>query len=66
MPEPPLVTLERWELHGAAWRTKSLNDSEAVVELLTCFGEPAGEVRSSDPELLRYLGERPTSEDAAA
>jgi len=24
MPESPLQTLERWELNGAIWRTKSL------------------------------------------
>src|SRR3954465_7853702 len=36
MPESPLRTLERWELNGALWRTRSLSDTEAVVELLTC------------------------------
>lgn len=62
MAENPLQTLERWELHGAVWRTRSLGHGEAVVELLTCHGEPVDELRSSDSELLRYLADRPTSE----
>ncbi|HVY78937.1 MAG TPA: hypothetical protein VG898_10565 [Solirubrobacterales bacterium] len=66
MSESPLHTLERWELNGAIWRTRSLNDEEAVVTLLTCHGEPVDELRSADPALLRYLADRPTSEDLPA
>lgn len=62
MPEPPLQTLARWEDSGALWRTRSLGDGEAVVELCTCHGEPVEELRSDDPELLRYLAARPSSE----
>jgi hypothetical protein len=63
MPESPLQTLERWELNGAIWRTKSLRSGEAIVALLTCYGEPVDELRSTNPELLNYLADRPTSED---
>lgn len=63
MAESPLLTLERWELSGAIWRTKSLAAEGAIVSLLTCYGEPVDELRSGDPELLRYLADRPTSED---
>jgi hypothetical protein len=63
MAEPPLLTLARWEDHGALWRTRSMEGEEAVVELLTCHGEAVDELRSSDPALLRYLADRPTSED---
>jgi hypothetical protein len=63
VPEPPLVTLERWEDAGAAWRVASRTDSEAVVELLTCHGEPVDVLRSDDPELLAYLERRPSSQD---
>lgn len=63
MSATPLETLERWELHGAVWRTTSLGQRGAVVALLTCHGELVDEVRSDDPELLRYLAGRPTSED---
>jgi hypothetical protein len=54
--------LDRWELHGAIWRLKSIAAGEAVVELLTCYGEPVEELRSRDPELLSYLLERRSSE----
>jgi hypothetical protein len=64
MPEPALDTLERWEEHGAIWRLRSIEDGEAVVELCTCHGEPADELRSREPELLRYLAARPSSERA--
>jgi hypothetical protein len=63
MAESPLQTLERWELNGAIWRTKSLTSEEATVALLTCYGEPVDELRSADPELLSYLADRPSSED---
>jgi hypothetical protein len=63
MPESSLQKLERWELNGAIWRTKSLSDDEAVVTLLTCHGEPVDELRSTDAELLSYLADRSTSED---
>jgi len=57
-----LEKLERWELHGAVWRLLAVAAGEARVELLTCQGEAVDELRSSDPELLRYLAARPTSE----
>jgi hypothetical protein len=60
--EPPLDTLARWEDHGAVWRAISLTETDAVVELCTCYGEAAEELRSSDPALLRYLAQRPRSE----
>ncbi len=63
MSDPWLGRLERWEEHGAIWRTKSLSEDAAVVELLTCHGEPVDELRSSDPKVLGYLSVRPTSED---
>ena len=65
MNHPPLsesavATLERWEAHGATWRTLTLTDKLAVVELCTCHGEPVDQIRSSDPTFLRYLVERST------
>jgi hypothetical protein len=66
MTTPPLEVLERWELHGAIWRLRGIEGAEAVVDLLTCHGEPVDQLRSGDPELLRYLGERPSSEEPAA
>ncbi len=62
MPERPVDTLRRWEDHGAVWRTRRLTETEAVVDLCTCTGEPVDELRSSDPALLRLLRERPRSD----
>lgn len=63
--ESALDKLERWELHGAVWRLRSIAAGEATVELLTCHGEQVDELRSTDPELLRYLAARPSSEHPA-
>jgi hypothetical protein len=60
-----LEKLERWELHGAFWRLISIEAGEARIELLTCHGEAVDELRSGDPELLRYLTARPSSEHPA-
>jgi hypothetical protein len=59
----PLQQLERWELFGATWHLRSIGDEGAVVELCTCYGEAVDELRSADPELLRYLADRSSSED---
>ena len=61
----PIEMLARWEHFGAVWRLKSLGRAGAVVELCTCSGEPVDELRSEDPELLRYLAERPRSDSDA-
>ncbi len=60
--ELPIATLERWEQHGAVWRSVTVTDSEAVVDLCTCTGEPVEQLRSTDPDLLRYLARRPRSD----
>jgi hypothetical protein len=54
-PDAPLAILQRWEAHGATWRTITLTEKLAVVELCTCYGTPVDRLRSSDPELLRFL-----------
>ena len=63
MSNSSIAVLERWAEHGGIWRTRSLGEGEAVVELLTCHGEPVDELRSGDPDLLRFLAERPSSDD---
>jgi hypothetical protein len=57
--ETPLAILQRWEAHGATWRTITLTEKLAVVELCTCHGTPVDRLRSSDPELLRFLSAPP-------
>jgi hypothetical protein len=47
--------LERWEEHGATWRTIEVTDERAVVELCTCYGEPV-DMRTGDaPELIEFV-----------
>ena len=54
--------LQRWEDNGAVWRAVHVSDSKAIVDLCTCHGEPVERIESSDPDLIRLLRERPTSE----
>lgn len=62
MPESPFTTLMRWEQAGAHWRLAWRTEGEAVVQLMSCLGEPVDELRSGDPQLLAYLERRPSSE----
>ena len=59
-------TLQQWEDSGAVWRAVHVSDQKAIVDLCTCTGEPVDRIESSDPELIRLLRERPSSEDAGA
>lgn len=60
--ETPRQALARWEDAGAGWRLSHFTGTgDAVVELLTCYGEPVDTLSSPDPEFLAYLRRRPTS-----
>jgi hypothetical protein len=50
-----LGVLERWEAHGAIWRVLTLTEKLAIVELCTCHGTPVEQLRSSEPEVIRFL-----------
>jgi hypothetical protein len=58
MEESPVQVLERWEHHGARWRVAAIGPGRAVVDLLTCTGEPVDRIESGDPDLLAWLSER--------
>jgi len=59
----PVLKLLRWEESGAVWRVVSSGDAEVVVSLLTCTaGEEVERVRSADPALRAFLGDRLSSE----
>jgi hypothetical protein len=62
METTPIERLERWELFGAIWRVRSLQPTGAVVELCACDGRRVEELRSDDPDLLRYLADRSRSD----
>ena len=61
MGETPVETLRRWEGHGAVWRAVHVSDERAIVDLCECTGQPVDRIESSDPELIRFLRERPAS-----
>lgn len=57
-PPATIEQLERWEEHGAIWRTFELTDEHVVVELCTCYGEPVDLVQGDDPELMEFVRRR--------
>ena len=50
-----IAELERWEEHGAIWRTVELGDQQVVVELCTCYGEPVDLVTSREPSVIEFV-----------
>jgi hypothetical protein len=62
MSESSIESLLRWEQHGALWRVRLVDQTEAVVELCTCAGEPVDQLRFTGPAVLRYLAGRPRSD----
>ncbi|HEY2770236.1 MAG TPA: hypothetical protein VGI87_06695 [Solirubrobacteraceae bacterium] len=57
-----VADLERWEEHGATWRTLELSPGRAVVELCTCYGEPVDRLEGTAPELVAFVRERRSSD----
>ncbi len=53
-----LADLQRWEDHGATWRTLQLDDAHTVLQLCTCHGEPVDVVRGAEPGLLAFVRAR--------
>ncbi len=51
----PVHTLDRWCQSGAGYRVLHLSDQRAVVELLSCLGEPEDRIESGDPRLIERL-----------
>ncbi|KUI27581.1 hypothetical protein [Mycobacterium sp. GA-2829] len=60
MSERDLVEeLRRWQDSGAVWTVLSRTPDRVTVALLRCDGgEEVDRFVSSDPELLRFIGER--------
>ena len=53
-----VAELERWELHGAIWRTLEVTERRAVVELCSCTGELMERVESDDPGFIEFVRAR--------
>ncbi len=68
MPEDgdPVARLQRWQDSGAIWRVTARRGDGMTVGLYTCDGgEQVDRLTSSDSELLRFVGERNSSETSA-
>ncbi|MFI9412156.1 hypothetical protein [Nocardia gamkensis] len=64
MTDDPVAVLRRWADAGGVWRVAGRRSGSVTVALYQCTGgEEVDRLTSSDPELLRYLGERTSSED---
>ncbi|WUD59345.1 hypothetical protein OG300_02570 [Nocardia sp. NBC_00511] len=60
----PVGTLRRWEGSGGVWRVLGRRPGKVTVGLFQCTGgEEVDRLTSEDPALLRFLGNRFSSED---
>ncbi|GAD86883.1 hypothetical protein FEK33_24440 [Nocardia asteroides NBRC 15531] len=64
MSTDPVETLRRWQDSGAVWRVLARRAGAVTVGLFECTGgQEVDRFTSTDPALLRFLGDRSTSED---
>jgi hypothetical protein len=64
-PYGAVEVLRRWESFGAIWRVLRRGPASVEIALLTCSGgEEVDRLASDDPEVLRYVGGRWSSEEA--
>ena len=62
MTDDALARLRRWEQSGATWRVVLRTTDEVEIALLSCdAGEEMDRLRSADPALRDYLGDRDRS-----
>ena len=56
--------LRRWEDSGGTWQILGRTATDVVVALCTCdAGEEVDRLRSADPELRDYIGDRRRSDE---
>ena len=59
-----LDALRRWETSGATWRVLAREVGVLDIALLTCdAGEQVSRLRSGEPDVLAYVGDRTRSDD---
>lgn len=64
MSADPVETLLRWQDSGAIWRVAERGGDSVTIALYECTGgQEVDRFTSTDPGLLRFLGERASSED---
>lgn len=60
----PIEVLRRWQDSGALWRVLHRSADAVTVGLFECTGgQEVDRFTSADQALLRFLGERTSSED---
>ena len=60
----PVDTLIRWADAGGIWRVVSRRPDSVTIALYECTGgQEVDRFHSADPGLLRFLGQRTSSED---
>ncbi|MFJ2836774.1 hypothetical protein ACIO52_15585 [Nocardia sp. NPDC087230] len=60
----PIETLRRWTDSGAIWRVLARRADSVTIGLYECTGgQEVDRFTSTDPALLRFLGDRTSSED---
>ncbi|MEO7373275.1 MAG: hypothetical protein ABIW36_05095 [Terrimesophilobacter sp.] len=61
---PAVEVLRRWERGGAVWRLLSRTSGSVEISLMTCTGDQeVDRLVSSDPKLLKFLGDRTRSDE---
>jgi hypothetical protein len=59
-----VAVLQRWEDAGAIWRVVGRSPDGLEIALITCTGgEEVDRVRSDDPAVLDFVGDRTGSDD---
>ncbi|MFE9577890.1 hypothetical protein ACFYO1_16000 [Nocardia sp. NPDC006044] len=64
MSADPTAVLQRWQDSGALWRVLSRRPDGLTIGLYDCTGgQEVDRFTSADPALLRFVGNRRSSED---
>jgi hypothetical protein len=59
-----LEALRRWETGGATWQVLARDAGLLDIAQLTCdAGEQVGRLRSTEDDVLAYVGDRSRSDD---
>jgi hypothetical protein len=63
-PGDPVAVLQRWADAGAVWRVVDRRRGSVTVALYPCDGgEEVDRISSTDPNLLRFLADRTSSDE---
>jgi hypothetical protein len=63
-PDDLVAVLQRWADAGAVWRVVDRRHGSVTVALCRCDGgEEVDRISSTDPNLMRFLADRASSED---